>query len=84
MQGSFHSPFPEVASLPQGVLFVCTSVKEAELSSRQGWTAVRGGPKERERGGGGREQRTQGDHRVGGYKEARMLMTALVMITGMI
>lgn len=44
-QGSF-SPclFPEVASLPRGVLFVCSSVKEeAELSSRQGWTAGRGG-----------------------------------------
>lgn len=27
-----------MASLPQGVLFVCSSVKEAELSSRQGWT----------------------------------------------
>lgn len=43
--------FPEVASLPRRVLFVCSSVKEAELSSRQGWTAE-GGAGTRGHGGG--------------------------------
>lgn len=71
MQGSFHSPFPEVASLPQGVLFVCTPVKEAELSSQQGWTAGRAGAKEE-----GSRQGAE-DDRVRGYKEAGVLMATL-------
>lgn len=40
-------PVPEVASLPQGVLFVCTSGKEAEMCSQQGRT-WRGGVTGRE------------------------------------
>lgn len=67
--GSFHSAIPEVASLPQGVLFVCTSAEGSELCSLQGWTAVRRGPKQRRErvrmlvgwgGGGGTREKLRG------------------------
>ena len=81
-----------MASLPQGVLFVCSSVKEAELSSQQGSTAGRGGP---EGGGWGgvwgvgiqRSRGQIGDCRARGHGRSMLLMASVVkmiMTTGII